>query len=38
MSFYAANDRIHITNSAGKVIFDTNKPMPYNIQTITGNV
>lgn len=38
MSFYASNNRIYITNAAGKVIFDTNKPMPHIIQTITKQI
>lgn len=38
MSFYASNDRIYITNSSGKVIFDTNKPMPHIIQTVSATV
>lgn len=38
MSFVAKNDRIYMTNTAGKVIFDTSKPMPHIIQTITARV
>lgn len=38
MSFYASNNRFYITNSAGKVIFDTNKPMPHIVQTLTAQV
>lgn len=34
MSFYAANDRIHVTDAAGKTIFDTNKPMPHMLQQV----
>lgn len=35
MSFFASNDRIRITNDAGKTIFDTNNPMPHIIGRIS---
>jgi len=38
MSFYASNDRIWLKNTEGKVIFDTDKPMPHIIQEVTANV
>jgi len=38
MSFFASNDRIFLLNQDGKVIFDTNKPMPHIIQTLTASV
>lgn len=38
MSFYASNDRIRITDNAGKIVFDTAKPMPHIIQRITKSI
>lgn len=36
MSFIASNNRISITNTQGKVVFDTNNKMPVILQTLTG--
>ncbi|MDV2968722.1 hypothetical protein RZ532_22290 [Nitratireductor aquimarinus] len=38
MSFQASNNRIFMTNAQGKVIFDTNKPMPHIIHSVNGTV
>lgn len=38
MSFFASNNRIHITNPDGKVIFDTDQPMPHIIQRVTAQL
>lgn len=38
MSFFASNDRIHITNTQGQTIFDTSKPMPHVIGRIQPTV
>lgn len=38
MSFLGDVNRIYMTNAAEKVIFDTSKPMPHILQTVTQTV
>jgi hypothetical protein len=38
LSFFASNNRIHITNAAGETVFDTDKPMPHVIQRIQKSI
>lgn len=37
MSFYASNNRIWVTNSAGSMVFDTAKKMPVIIGSVSGS-
>lgn len=38
MSFYASNNRIHITDASGNITFDTDRKMPAIIDVIQGTI